>query len=65
MSILRSSAFRWYVLALVGNVVAAWLLAVTGSLLPLALTASASLLCTVALVKRILSRQEATQRGMH
>ena len=60
MSILNSSAFRFYALALIGNFVSAWLLAVTGSMVPLALTASASLLCTVNLVKRIKSRKRSS-----
>ncbi len=62
MSILRSSAFRCYAVALGGNFAGAWLLDVTGSMLPLALSASASILCTVDLVKELRSRN-AGKRG--
>ena len=43
--------------AMGGNFAGAWLLDVTGSMLPLALSASASILCTVELVKELLPRK--------
>jgi hypothetical protein len=62
MSILNTPAFRAYGLALCGNFLGAWLLDVTGSMLPLAFSASASLLCTEHLVKTIRSAKT-TARG--
>ena len=55
MSTLRKHSLFRYAIGLVSTFVGAWLTDLSGSMLPLALGASASLLCTVPLVKAIWS----------
>jgi hypothetical protein len=57
MSPLRSRVFHRYLIGLLCTFVGAWLTSVTGSMLPLALGASANLLATAPLVKAIWSRK--------
>lgn len=53
MEILRGRAMRLYLCGLGGTMFGAWLTGLTSSMLPLALGASASILCTASLVKAI------------
>lgn len=57
MFLLQSRALRHYCLALLGTFVGAWLTGLTGSMGPLALGASALLLCTAPLVKAICTQK--------
>ncbi len=59
MSVLRTRAFRHYVVGLLGTFFGAWLSGVTGSMLPLALGAAALLLLTAPLVKAAWSMKAA------
>ena len=55
MEILRGRAMRLYLWGLGGTLLGAWLTGITSSMVPLALGASASILCTTLLVKAILT----------
>lgn len=57
MAILRGRAMRLYLAGLGGTLLGAWLTGVTSSMVPLALGASASLMCTASLVKAIRARR--------
>ena len=53
MDRLRNGVLPRYAVGLSGVFFGAWLSGITGSMLPLALAASAALLCTASLVKAI------------
>lgn len=55
----KPQLFRLYAAGLACTVVGAWLTEVSGSLVPLALGASVTLMCTVQVVKSILGRPAA------
>ena len=61
MSLLRTRIFRHYACGLICTFLGAWLTAMTGSMLPLALGAAASVMSTAPLVRTIWSKK--TARG--
>lgn len=58
MSFLRTWIFRHYVFGLICTFFGAWLTAVTGSMLPLALGAAVSVMSTAPLVRAIWCRKK-------
>ncbi len=56
MYVLRNGAIKLYAVGMSSVFFGAWLADLTGSMVPLALSASASLMCTVPLVKAIWTR---------